>query len=278
MRPPGTLGPMATTAGHEATTGLPVVCLPGLQLHAITRARCVAFVMGELDAGRGGAIVTPNLDHLRRLQRDASFRALYEASRLRVADGMPLLWAARLQGTPLPERVAGSDLTHDLAAGLAARGGRLFLLGGDPGVAQQAGEVLAAAHPGLVIAGVACPAPGFERDPAAMAALREALAAARPDLVYVALGSPKQERLIHELQAVLPRAWWIGVGISFSFVTGAVRRAPRWMRACGLEWTHRLAQEPRRLARRYLVDGIPFALWLLPACLLRRLRGRCGAP
>jgi N-acetylglucosaminyldiphosphoundecaprenol N-acetyl-beta-D-mannosaminyltransferase len=77
---------------------------------------------------------------------------------------------------------------------------------------------------------------------------------------------------------VLPRAWWIGVGISFSFVTGAVRRAPRWMRACGLEWTHRLAQEPRRLARRYLVDGIPFALWLLPACLLRRLRGRCGAP
>lgn len=267
---------MATTAGHDATTGLPVTCLPGLRLHAITRARCVSFVMEELGAGRGGVIVTPNLDHLRRLQRDASFRALYDAARLRVADGMPLLWAARLQGTPLPERVAGSDLTHDLAAGLATRRGRLYLLGGDPGVAQQAGSVLASVHPGLELAGVACPQPGFESDPAAMVALREALVGANPDLVYVALGSPKQERLIHELRSLLPRTWWIGVGISFSFVTGAVRRAPRWMRACGLEWMHRLAQEPRRLARRYLLDGIPFALWLLPACVLRRLRGRCG--
>ena len=277
QRGQGTLACMAHPAQPDPADLLPTVCLPGLRLHAVTRAQCVEFVMAELAAGRGGALVTPNLDHLRRLQRDAGFRAVYDGARLHVADGMPLVWAAWLQGTPLPERVAGSDLTHDLAAGLARSGRRLFLLGGDPGTAEAAGRMLVAAHPGLVVAGTACPAPGFERDPAAMQALRDALVAAHPDLVYVALGSPKQERLVHELKPLLPCAWWVGVGISFSFVTGAVRRAPRWMRACGLEWVHRLAQEPRRLARRYLVDGIPFALRLLPACLVRRVRGRTQA-
>ncbi len=113
---------------------------------------------------------------------------------------------------------------------------------------------------------------GFDADPTAMAALEARLAASGADLVFVALGSPKQERIADALAHALPRAWWIGVGISFSFLCGDIVRAPRWMQRTGLEWVHRLAQEPRRLARRYLVDGIPYAIRLLGRSALERGR------
>jgi N-acetylglucosaminyldiphosphoundecaprenol N-acetyl-beta-D-mannosaminyltransferase len=119
------------------------------------------------------------------------------------------------------------------------------------------------------------PAFGFERDPSAVPAIRAELQAARPDIVYVALGFPKQERLIRAVRDVLPQAWFVGVGISFSFLAGDMPRAPDWMQRAGLEWAHRLAMEPRRLARRYLVDGLPFAARLgLHALAVRAL----GAP
>ena len=269
--------PAPTAPAAEAAGEPPRYNVTGVGVSALTLPRATELIVGARGRLRRGYVCLATAHGLTEARRDPELRRIYNESWLTTPDGMPLVWAAWLQGTPLPERVAGSDLTHDLAAGLARSGRRLFLLGGDPGTAEAAGRMLVAAHPGLVVAGTACPAPGFERDPAAMQALRDALVAAHPDLVYVALGSPKQERLVHELKPLLPCAWWVGVGISFSFVTGAVRRAPRWMRACGLEWAHRLAQEPRRLARRYLVDGIPFALRLLPACLVRRVRGRTQA-
>lgn len=249
------------------------VALLGVELDAVREDECVRFILGELEAGRGGWIVTPNLDHLRRLVRDPSFRALCADASLKVADGMPLLWASRLQRTPLPERVAGSNLIWSLTGAAAAARRGVFFLGGDPGTAEAAARILAQRFEGLRVCGTACPAPGFESDAEALRALRATLAEARPDLVYVALGSPKQERLIADLRALLPQAWWLGLGISFSFVSGEVRRAPRWMQASGLEWLHRLVQEPRRLARRYLVQGLPFAARLLCASLWRGLRG-----
>jgi N-acetylglucosaminyldiphosphoundecaprenol N-acetyl-beta-D-mannosaminyltransferase len=112
-----------------------------------------------------------------------------------------------------------------------------------------------------------------------MATMEATLLAAAPDIVFVALGSPKQEVLIDRLRHALPRAWWLGVGISFSFVCGRVKRAPRWMQQSGLEWLYRLSQEPKRLARRYLLDGMPFACRLLAGSLLARagLLSRSGA-
>jgi N-acetylglucosaminyldiphosphoundecaprenol N-acetyl-beta-D-mannosaminyltransferase len=248
------------------------VRLLGIPIHRTSAADCVAHVLDELDAGRGGMLVTPNLDHLRRLVGEAEFRALYAGAQRVVADGMVLVWAARLQGTPLPERVAGSDLIWSLTRGAAGRGRSVFLLGGDEGMAERAAAVLAERCPGLSIAGHHCPPRGFEEDPRAAADLALALREARPDVIYVGLGSPKQERLIERLRGEHPGAWWLGVGISFSFVTGSVRRAPRWMQRWGLEWTHRLAQEPRRLARRYLVLGLPFALRMFASALAVRLR------
>src|SRR4051812_36760160 len=109
---------------------LPTIRLHGVDIHAITEKQCIDLILEELDAGRGGVVVTPNLDHLRRCSRDMSFTALVAEADLVVADGMPLIWASRLQGTPLPQRVAGSDLISTLSAAAAGRGRSVFLLGG----------------------------------------------------------------------------------------------------------------------------------------------------
>src|SRR5688500_15081476 len=250
---------------------LPTVELHGVQIHAITEAQTIAHVLNELDARRGGVVVTPNLDHLRRAATDLNFGAMVAEADLVVADGMPLVWASRIQGTPLPERVAGSNLISTLSGAAAGRGRSVYLLGGAEGTAEAAARVLIERFPALKVAGAFCPPVGFEDDPKRMADIVASLATARPDIVYVALGSPKQEKLIARLRPVLPEAWWLGVGVSFSFLCGDVRRAPRWMQRTGLEWVHRLVQEPRRLFKRYVVSGMPFAAALLGRAALRAI-------
>ncbi len=248
-------------------SGTPVerITLLGVALDRVTAAEACDRIDAALAEGRGGWVVTPNLDILRRLVREPAFAALCADAELRLADGMPLVWASRLRGTPLPERVAGSDFVDTLCARAARSGRRVFLLGGNPGAAERAAARLRERHADLVIAGTLCPPFGFEHNAAEMAGIRRALGEARPQIVFVGLGSPKQEHLIRDLRAEFTGAWFLGVGITFSFIAGDVSRAPRWMRRVGLEWAHRLAQEPRRLARRYLVHGIPFGARLLIA-------------
>lgn len=248
---------------------LPEVELRGIGIHAISERECVEHILDELERGRGGWVVTPNLDHMMRAGRDPAFRSMYDEASLRVADGQILVWACGLQRTPLPERVAGSDLISSLSEGAAERGCSIFLLGGNEGAAEDAARVLVERFPGLEIAGIECPEVGFEKDPLAMAHLSRKVHEARPDIVYVALGSPKQERVIRHLRHDRPEAWWLGVGISFSFLSGEVTRAPRWMRRAGLEWFHRLCMEPRRLFKRYVLQGLPFAASLLLGCAVR---------
>jgi len=252
----------------------PAIELEGLKLHVVREAQCVERIVEVSAQGRGGWIVTPNLDHLRMLARDDALRALYARADLSVADGMPLVWACRLQRTPVPGRVAGSDLIWSLSAAASERGLSVFLLGGDPGTADEAAARLRTLWPTLRVAGTACPPLGFEHRDEAVDELGRRLVAARPDLVYVALGTPKQELLIDRLRTTLPAAWWMGVGAGFTFVAGRVPRAPGWIRKLGLEWLHRLLHEPRRLARRYLVDDLPFGAALMARCALRGLRGR----
>jgi N-acetylglucosaminyldiphosphoundecaprenol N-acetyl-beta-D-mannosaminyltransferase len=251
-------------AGHDdAPRRLPTVDLMGVGFHALTEARVIAHILDSLDSARGGFVVTSNIDHLRRCIHDADYGAIVATADLVVGDGRPIVWASWLKGDPLPEVVAGSNLVSNLSAAAAARGRSVFLLGGVGGSELGAARILVERSPGLRIAGTHCPPLGFETDPAATAALAAALTASAPDIVYVGLGSPKQERLIRRLMPAFPGTWWLGVGISFSYLTGDVRRAPIWMRRAGLEWLHRLLSEPGRLARRYLLEGVPFALRLL---------------
>jgi N-acetylglucosaminyldiphosphoundecaprenol N-acetyl-beta-D-mannosaminyltransferase len=254
------------------------VDLLGLPFHRVTEQECVAYILGRLAEGQGGWVLTPNLDIVRMMAVSPALWEFLGRADLMVADGMPIVWASRLLGDPLPERVAGSSLVSTLSAGAAREGRSVYLLGGDAGTADAAAEELRRRHPTLRIAGTHCPPQGFEHDAGVLAAIHERIRQARPDVVYVALGCPKQERLIEHVRPAAPNAWYLGVGISFSYLCGAVRRAPAWMRATGLEWMFRLAQEPGRLARRYLRDDIPFALRLVGLCLTaRRRRGSPSA-
>jgi N-acetylglucosaminyldiphosphoundecaprenol N-acetyl-beta-D-mannosaminyltransferase len=267
----------ATSAGRPVSTSrLPTIRLHGVEFHSITEQRCVEHILDELDAGHGGVVVTPNLDHLRRCTRDLTFSALVAEANLVVADGMPLIWASRLQRTPLPQRVAGSDLISTLSAAAAKRNKSIFLLGGAPGTAEGAAKILRERSPELRIAGTHCPTHGFEKDEAAMNATIATLVAAQPDIVYVGLGSPKQELLIARIRKALPGAWWLGVGVSFSFLCGDVKRAPILLRKLGLEWAHRLVQEPRRLFHRYIVVGLPFGASLLGKSTFRGVTSLFG--
>ena len=132
-------------------------------------------------------------------------------------------------------RVPGSGLVLSLAKRAATKGWSIYLLGGSEGAAGEAAQVLQQKYPGLKIAGTCCPAPGFEKDPEQLAALRQELRAVNPDIVYVALGFPKQEMVTKYLRPALPTATFIGVGISLSFIAGEVRRAPRLVQRMGLE-------------------------------------------
>jgi N-acetylglucosaminyldiphosphoundecaprenol N-acetyl-beta-D-mannosaminyltransferase len=223
-------------------------------------------------AGRGGRVYTPNIDHVVLAEHDARFAAAYARADLSLADGMPLVALSRLRSVRLPEKVSGSDLVLPLMERAAARGWRVYLLGGVAGVAETAASRLVDRHPALQIVG---------RDPArvdlrASEAERTAevarVAAAKPDVVLVALGAPKQEIWIDEVADRLRPAVLIGVGASLDFLAGQAVRAPRWMQQSGLEWLHRLAQDPGRMVQRYLVRDAEF-----PAILARQyLRERFG--
>lgn len=252
--------------------GIPSIQLLGIGISRIDASGACDRIVSESLAGRGGWVITPNLDILRRMVRDKSFRELCEPTDLRLADGMPLVWASRLQRTPLAERVAGSDLIWRLAEHAAKAGRSVYLLGGNPGSAEGAAAELRKRNPTLTIAGMNCPPFGFENDPTQLEAIDEEIRTKAPDIVFVGLGSPKQEHLIRRLRTVRPATWYLGVGVTFSFAAGEIHRAPTWMRKTGLEWCHRLMMEPGRLWKRYLVDGVPFAIRLLGASFIAGLR------
>jgi len=227
--------------------------------------------LGEIAAlvnrRQGGAVYTPNVDHVIKAESNLAFRRAYEPVSLSLADGMPLVWAARLLGCPLPERVAGSDLLMPLMALAARHGWRVYLLGGAPGVAEAAAKLLTDDAGVTIVGWDDC---RIENDGSDVTGGSVARArAAKPDIILVALGPPKQELWIHRAAAEIRPAVAIGVGASLDFITGRHRRAPRWISRLGFEWAFRLLQEPRRLWRRYLVESprfvrIVFATWLSP--------------
>ncbi len=217
-------------------------------------------------AGNGGAVVTPNIDHVVLAEENASFRDAYANASLSLCDGMPVLWATHLLRKPLPEKISGSDLVLPLMSLAEIRGLRVFLFGGAPGSAEKASAHLAKSFPKLVIAGIASPRVDL-REPDKHIEMADDIARARPDLVLVGLGAPKQEIFCEAVRQRVRPAVLLSVGAAIDFLAGAVPRAPPWMSEHGLEWLFRLGREPRRLWRRYLLQDPKFV-----AILLRQLR------
>lgn len=241
-----------------------------LEFASLTCQQVTDRIFEAVEGGEGGWTVTVNIDILRQHSLQLRLRRLYSMADLVVPDGMPVVWASKLKGRPFPERVAGSDLVWTVAERAATEGRSIYLMGGEPGAAEKARSVLAESIPDLKIAGVSSPFFSCPPTEANVDAAEKELVAANPDILYVGLGAPKQDYLIAALRERLPKIWMLGVGISLSFMAGLVPRAPRWMQLYGLEFLHRLFQEPGRLARRYLLDDLPFLMVLLPHSLLSR--------
>ena len=256
--------------GGSVVPGPSRISLLGLPIDAFTHCDLVERVFGDLDSGNGGYIMTANLDNLRGITRDDTLRSLALTADVRVADGMPLLWASRLRGTPLPDRVAGSDLILTLSEAAAQRRRSVFLLGGSPGTADRAGEALCKMFAGLEIAGTCCPDLRSPEPAEELERIRAVLEQAGPDIVFIGLPFPKASVLVGVLREHISATWFLGLGISFSFICGDIHLAPRWMQSAGLEWLHRLMQEPRRLFKRYIIEGMPFIVTLLSSALADR--------
>ncbi len=231
------------------------------RIHAdqVTFGGAVQEIARLIEARQGGYVVTPNVDHVVLAEDNVALQRAYADASLALADGMPLLWLSQLMGEALPAKVSGSDLIEPLMATAAERRWRVYFLGGAPGVGEAARAKLLALYPGLEVCGIDAPPIAFEVDVRLRGEALARLSAARPDLVLVALGCPKQELLMQAWRDDIAPAVAIGVGASLDFVAGTKQRAPRWMSQAGLEWLHRLSQEPGRLWRRYLVRDLAFA-------------------
>jgi N-acetylglucosaminyldiphosphoundecaprenol N-acetyl-beta-D-mannosaminyltransferase len=235
------------------------VTIGDLRFDALDLAQTVAVIERALARGTRGYVVTPNVDHVVQYCRNPAYRAVCDAAALRLADGMPIVWASRLLGRPLPARVAGSDLLPALCQTAAARGYTVFLLGGAAGVPERAATRLRTRFPGLRIAGLHAPPDRFAPDAgAAAAAAVAAVNAVKPALLFVGLGAPKQELWVHRYWQRLDATVAVCCGAAIDYAAGARIRAPLWMQRAGLEWVWRLSREPGRLWRRYLVQDAAF--------------------
>ncbi|WP_152054279.1 WecB/TagA/CpsF family glycosyltransferase [Tautonia marina] len=239
----------------------------GLPLAPLSRSEAAEAVAALIDAGQPSYFITANAHYAMVSHGDPTLRAINEDAAFLLADGAPLVWASRWRRAPLPERVAGSDLIYDLCAQAAARGDRVFFLGGPPGVAQAAADRLQERYPGLIVAGVACP-PFRPLSDTEQAALIGQIRDARPALLFVAFGQPKGERWIRQHLDELGVPVCVQVGASFEFVAGCVRRAPRWVQRIGMEWAWRIGTDPVRLGPRYARNAA-FLLWMVLGDLRR---------
>lgn len=244
----------------------------GLPVDVISTEETVRRVLQACREGGGDplTVFSCNVDMVVKAHRDPAFGATLGSADLLTADGMPVVWLGRLLGAPFPERVAGSELVPRIGEACAEEGRSVFLFGAAPGVADAAAGRLREASPTLRIAGAFSPPMGFEEDPALLQQALSRVRDAAPDVLFVAMGAPRQERFIQAHKASLGAKAILGIGGSLDMLAGRVRRAPVFVQRAGLEWLWRLVQEPRRLARRYLVDDLAF----LPIAWKALRRGR----
>jgi len=236
----------------------------------LSMAEAVTAIGNLIEMGRPTFFITANTHYVMLSQQNPDLQVINAKAALILADGAPLVWASRWMGSPLPERVAGSDLVFELSAEAAKQGYRLFFVGGAQGVAEQAALRLRGLYPGLQVVGTECPSL-HELTREEEAALIGRIRAARPHILMVAFGQPKGERWIYQHLEELGVPVSVQVGASLDFAAGRIRRAPRWMRNSGLEWAFRLGLEPRRLCGRYVRNA-----WFIARMVARDLRQATG--
>lgn len=199
-------------------------------------------------------VVTPNVDHIVRLETNSELQNIYKNASLILADGKPLIWISKLYKTPIKEKVSGSDLFLLLCEMSAKKGYSMFFLGAAEGVAEKAAENLKVKYNGLKVVGTYSPPYDFEEDESEIKKIKFIIKNVNPDILIIGLGSPKQEKFMFYNCKQLGIPISFGLGASFDFVAGNIKRAPKWMSEHGLEWLFRITQDPKRMFKRYIIN------------------------
>ncbi|MGJ0701009.1 WecB/TagA/CpsF family glycosyltransferase [Clostridium perfringens] len=201
-------------------------------------------------------VVTPNVDHIVKLENDKEFQEVYKNADLILTDGMPLIWISKIKGNPIKEKISGSDFFPKLCERAAEKGYSLFLLGAAEGVAAKAAKNLKEKYESLDIVGTYSPSYGFEKKDDEIKMIIEMINEAKPDILAVGLGAPKQEKFLHKYRNDLNVPISLAIGASIDFEAGNINRAPKWMQNSGFEWAYRLIKEPKRMFKRYVIDDM----------------------
>jgi N-acetylglucosaminyldiphosphoundecaprenol N-acetyl-beta-D-mannosaminyltransferase len=242
------------------------VVLFGVPIDDLTLGETLDRVDELIASGGVHQHVAVNVSKAVQASRDPEIARIIAACDIVGVDGQPIVWASRLVGRPLRDRVPGVDLMFALIARAAERGHRVYFLGARPDVVERVVARARREHPGLVVAG--------HRDgywqPQDEAAVVDGIAESAPDILFVAIGSPAKERFLATWKEPIGAGFVMGVGGSFDVYAGVVRRAPPWVQRLGLEWVYRVFQEPRRLWRRYAGDAPAFAILVVREVAARR--------
>lgn len=201
-------------------------------------------------------VVTPNVDHIVRLEKDEELQKVYKNASLILTDGKPLIWISKWYKTPIKEKISGSDLFPNVCELAANKNYTMYLLGAAEGVADTAAKNLMKKYPGLNVVGIYSPPFGFEKNEQEMNKIKTQIQAVHPDILIVGLGCPKQEKFMYYHCKELGVPISFGLGASIDFEAGNIKRAPKWMSNHGLEWLYRFSKEPKRLFKRYFVDDL----------------------
>ena len=222
------------------------------EIDNLTMQETLQAINQLIQENKSAYVVTPNVDHIVQLETNRELQEVYKNAALILTDGKPLLWIANWYGTPIKEKISGSDLFPLLCNMAAAKGYKMFFLGAAEGVAKRAAENLTMKYKGLQVVGTYSPPFGFENNKNEMDKIKNMIKASKPDILIVGLGCPKQEKFMYHHCKELGVPISLGLGASFDFEAGNIKRAPRWMANHGLEWLFRITQDPRRMAKRYL--------------------------
>lgn len=250
------------------------VSILGSQVSRIDLESTLEVLKELVSTGVKHQVVVLPVNSILAARKDKELQRIYNRASLALADGMPVLWAARLLGKPIPGRVAGSDLMSGFSRVAALSGITFFLMGSRPGVPERLAKRLKRRNPELAVVGTYSP-PFYDELPREVnqETIRR-INAAKADVLWVGLGAPKQDRWIHDNLQDLNVKVAIGVGAAFDICSGDLRRAPLWMQRGGLEWFFRFIMEPRRLFRRYFVDAMPFLPLIIAQRCMRGYRKR----
>ena len=242
----------------------------GITIDNLNFDELISRITDLIDKKQKGYLVTPNVDHVVKLQKDSEFKKAYQAATITVADGVPIIWVSKLVRKPLKEKLSGSNIFPKLLPLAEKKGYSVFFLGASKKANYLAYQKIKKMHPKINIVGRYAPPFGFEKDENEQKKIANLINKTKPQMLFLFLGTPKQEKWIYNHYKELSFTTAFCLGASLDFVAGTSKRTPRFFEKIGFEWLWRLLIEPKRLFKRYIIDDFFPFLWLTIKEIMRK--------